>query len=582
MLHDTFYQACIALNLLSDDSQWVHTMEEAAVFRMPSQLRFLFATLCAHCGVQRPLELWERFKAAMCEDYLRSYSGEDSESMAMTDIQMILAQSGIKCTDLGLPEPTDVTPHTNSVDLLQKCAFANESIAKLNPEQQRLVDAVFSALRAIDDGSPPTAHALFLDGPGGSGKTMVYNTLVSPFIVRHKRVAACAWTGIAATLLRGGQTVHSLFKLPVPITDTSTCAIQPSSRQAQLLRDLSLIVIDEASMVPPHALRAIDICLRDITSVDVPFGGKIILLGGDFRQVLPVVPHGTRSSIVENCLKRSPLWCHFETVHLIRNMRAKENEVEFAQWLLQLGNGTLNSLDMVDILAQCTLTDDIVSSVYPDAAADIQDRVILTPKNDVTLQLNDAILKTVPSEPRTFLSDDSVVFDVDAEAACYPLQFLNSLTPSGMPPHHLTLKPGCIIMLLHNLDVRNGICNGTRLIVKHLHNHSIDAEVISSSQSGKRVLIPRIKLAPNDVNLPFILQRRQFPIRLAYSMTINKAQGQTFGTVGIFLPEHVFSHGQLYVAFSRARSFQDIHVCITYATDHLHPSTGNIVFRDVL
>ena len=118
--------------------------------------------------------------------------------------------------------------------------------------------------------------------------------------------------------------------------------------------------------------------------------------------------------------------------------------------------------------------------------------------------------------------------------------------------------------------------------MKQLHDHSIDAEVISSSQRGRRVLIPRISLAPNDVNLPFTLARRQFPVRLAYSMTINKAQGQTFGTVGIYLPEPVFSHGQLYVAFSRARSFRDIHLCIKHSYENDKPSTRNIVFRDIL
>ena len=198
------------------------------------------------------------------------------------------------------------------------------------------------------------------------------------------------------------------------------------------------------------------------------------------------------------------------------------------------------------------------------------------------MQINEAILDKLNGAPRTYFSDDSVVCDNPEEAANYPLEFLNSLTPSGMPPHKLRLKPGCVIMLLRNLDICNGICNGTRLIVKLLHNNSIDAEVLSSSQHKKRVLIPRIKLAPNDVNLPFVLERRQFPVRLAYSMTINKAQGQTFGTVGIFLPQPVFSHGQLYVAFSRARSFKDLHVCIAHPCAAQQPETTNIVFRDIL
>ena len=115
-------------------------------------------------------------------------------------------------------------------------------------------------------------------------------------------------------------------------------------------------------------------------------------------------------------------------------------------------------------------------------------------------------------------------------------------------------------MLLRNLDLKAGLCNGTRMIVRRLFNNVIDTEIISGNGIGKRVLIPRIQLVPSDTGLPFQLCRRQFPLRLSYSMTINKAQGQTFDKVGIFLQKPCFAHGQLYVAFSRCRSFEDVKI----------------------
>ena len=119
-----------------------------------------------------------------------------------------------------------------------------------------------------------------------------------------------------------------------------------------------------------------------------------------------------------------------------------------------------------------------------------------------------------------------------------------------------------------------------------MHNHCIQAIILTGANKGNAILIPRIKLAPSDTNLSFVLERNQLPLRLAYSMTINKAQGQTFDRVGIYLPSPVFSHGQSYVAFSRARSMATVKVKIT--DSHQQGNRGertvtpNVVFRDIL
>ena len=131
--------------------------------------------------------------------------------------------------------------------------------------------------------------------------------------------------------------------------------------------------------------------------------------------------------------------------------------------------------------------------------------------------------------------------------------------------------------------MHSGLCNGTRLIVKELHDNLIVAETITIKQT---VLIPRIKLAPSDINLPFVLECHQFPVRLAYSMIIDKAQGQTFDKVGVYLLAPVFSHGQLYVVLSRAKSFKDIYMQICETTTQGRRNrkyiTQNIVYYEVL
>ncbi|XP_072047483.1 uncharacterized protein [Amphiura filiformis] len=589
---DSFKDACKHLGLLADDEEWNNALTEASTFQMPRQLRALFATICAQCQPTDPLTLWTTHKQSMIEDYLHHQSSTDAENQALQDIESILLQSGLSCSDVGLPEVQAVREVDEFVDVAAETEYAQTNLAKLNPEQKLLVDTIFAAIQGVLQGAPPLCQAYFLDGPGGTGKTMVYNTLMAALRADGLKVAAAAWTGIAATLLRRGRTVHNLFKLPVPILETSTCNISPTSKHAAMIRALHLIIIDEASMVPVHALHAIDKFLRDLTGHDIPFGGKVFLLGGDFRQVLPVVPRSPPTVIVENCLKRSPLWSDITKISLNKNMRAKPDEKEFATWILKLGNGELQSQceptkqDTIDIPPQCVITDNIVNSIFPTANEVATKQVILTPKNEESLLLNNQVLAKLPGDHRTYYSSDKVVCDNDEEQHNYSMEFVNSITPSGMPPHCLQLKKGAVVMLLRNLDIKRGLCNGTRLIIRHLHDNVLDAEILSGDHHGQRVLLPRIRLAPSDPNLPFTLERRQFPLRLAYAMTINKAQGQTFDKVGIYLPSPVFSHGQLYVAFSRARSFSDIAI-------QLYPSpsqgctedtyyTTNVVYPEIL
>ena len=174
--------------------------------------------------------------------------------------------------------------------------------------------------------------------------------------------------------------------------------------------------------------------------------------------------------------------------------------------------------------------------------------------------MNEKILNLLPTETKTYLSTDSLTSDNGEEAQNYPMEFINSLTPSGMPPHRLNLKVRAIIMLLRNLSIIQGLCNGTRLQVLQLHENSVQASLISGSHANTRVLIPRIKVNPSDANILFVLHRAQFLVRLSYSITINKAQAQTFDRVGIHLP-------QFYVSFSLSKAMKKVRVKIGHLNE---------------
>ncbi|KAL7612133.1 hypothetical protein Lser_V15G06164 [Lactuca serriola] len=179
-------------------------------------------------------------------------------------------------------------------------------------------------------------------------------------------------------------------------------------------------------------------------------------------------------------------------------------------------------------------------------------RAILSTRNDSVDEINDLLICRFHGEEKIYYSFDEVV---DYINNFYPVEFLNTLSVSGLPPHYLRLKVGCPIILLRNLDPSNGLCNGTRLICKGFQHNVVDAEIAVGQHAGKRVFLPMIPLCPSEDDMfPFKLRRKQFPIRLCFAMTIDKAQGQTIPNVGIHLLESVFSHIQLYGALSRGIS----------------------------
>ncbi|XP_065317338.1 uncharacterized protein LOC135925787 [Gordionus sp. m RMFG-2023] len=149
---------------------------------------------------------------------------------------------------------------------------------------------------------------------------------------RYQIVLPFATTGFAAILLKGGRTIHSGFKLPIPIVDNSVSRMSLHSPDATVIKRSKLIIIDEATMMTKYALRCID-RLQNIMQTQFPFGGKIILLGGDFRQTLLVIPNSSKADIIELCLKSSDIWVYFKVIHLNEYMRLSSEDVEYNSWL---------------------------------------------------------------------------------------------------------------------------------------------------------------------------------------------------------------------------------------------------------
>ena len=447
----------------------------------------------------------------------------------------------------------------------------------------------------------------FVYGYGGTGKTFLWNTLASSIRSEGKIVLTVASSGIAANLLPNGRTAHSRFMIPIQITEFSVCNITQNSPLADLIRITSLIIWDEAPMMHRFCYEAFNRSLQDIMQCKQIFGGKCVVMGGDFRQILPVLTKGTRADIVDASVNSSPLWNHAEVFTLHQNMRIEKSKDpvqnshidEFSQWLLQVGDGKLGvdidgvaDIDLPTNILVPTSEDPlstIVAFTYDnffeniDSQSYFVDRSILAPTIQSVNEINDHMCGLLPGEEHEFLSCDSICKSTDDPNIAenlYTTEFLNSITCSGLPPHRLLLKKGTHVMLIRNIDQQAGLCNGTRLQVSKIGANVIEAKILTGSSANQMVLIPRMDMNPSDIKWPFKMQRRQFPIIISFAMTINKSQGQSLKKVGIYLQRPVFTHGQLYVALSRVKNIQGLHVILPHQEQHGN-KTKNVVYKEI-
>ncbi len=418
-----------------------------------------------------------------------------------------------------------------------------------SPRQAAAFDAITTA---IDAGE---SKLFFVDGPGGTGKSFLFTAILHYVRGRGEIAVACSWNGLAASLLPGGRTCHARFGFPVPLPAESVpWRVTARTGKGQVLMKARIILRDEVSTTPARAMDAANACLQDLCGSELPFGGKLVIFGGDTRQTLPVVEGGSRADIVASAVTSSRVWanCLLIPISLDFNLRAA-TDPEFRAFLLRVGNGRQPfQLEYgpaaiflpADIAAPHEWSlKDLLDFVYGDVVALSQrlvrdptdanldifgKRALLAPKNDDVSKLNALLLDCFPPEQvQSFPSTTYISGGSPDDYSAYPVEFLNSLELSGLPPAVLNLCPGAIVILLRNLAYEQGLCNGTRCIVLQATARILDVMVLTGYSRGKRAWIPRIPLSPTETVMPVRIIRRQFPVRLAWAMTINKAQGQS-------------------------------------------------------
>ncbi|XP_025665110.1 uncharacterized protein [Arachis hypogaea] len=464
----------------------------------------------------------------------------------------------------GIDDPLIMDEMNFDLSLLKEELEYNLHI--MNLEQREAFDKVISVVN--DD----VGGFFFVYGYGGTGKVYLYRTLSAAIRSRGEIVLNVASSGIASLLLPNGRTNHSRFKIPPDLNEDSVCCIKQRTLFAKLVCKAKLIIWDEVPMLNKLCYESLDKCLWDIMRYEkcynsnLPFSGKVILLGGDFRQILPVIPIGSRQDIVQSSINSLYLWEFCIVMKLTTNMRltvgASHTQLrqisQFAEWLLTISDGLPG--DSSDGESEVNIPEDIiiqynedgfnslVNFVYPNLLLNLNngsyfgDRTILALTLEIVNDVNKHIMKSLIGEEKTYLSFDSFCVkegNMKSELDTITPDVLNAINCSGLPPHLLALKEGVLVMLLRNIDQSNGLYNGTRLQVS------------------------------------------KEPLVVSFSMTINKSQDQTLTTVELYLSKPVFTHGKLCVALSRVRSKSGVRILIENNSFKTKGTIINVVYREV-
>ncbi|RZB65818.1 hypothetical protein D0Y65_041747 [Glycine soja] len=331
--YSTYKEACFAMGFLQDDKEFIEAIKEAKDWGSTHYIRKLFVLLLLTATMSKPEQVWDQTWHWMADDIVYNYKKSSTspalqlddrtlQNLVLLEIEELLQANQRSLRDypsMPYPEDANCPAYLDNSLILAELNYNNE---ELRSEFEHL----FSHMTAVnkDEGG-----MFFLYGYGGKGKTYIWKTLASSLRADNKIVIMVASSSIASLLLPGG------------------------TQLAKLLNQTSLIIWDETPMAHKFCFEALDHSFRDIIKHNSKdnkiFGGKVMVFGGDFRQILPVIPRGSRSDIVNVTINSSYLWDHCQILRLTKNMRLQNNmqatdqeeTVAFAQWIIDIGDGII-------------------------------------------------------------------------------------------------------------------------------------------------------------------------------------------------------------------------------------------------
>ncbi len=387
-----------------------------------------------------------------------------------------------------------------------------------------------------------TKENYFLQGQAGTGKSTFINYLKENL---SKKMIVVSPTAVAALNI-GGVTIHSFFQIP-PKDFIILDALEIGFKTKKILAKTDLIIIDEISMVRPDLLDAIDYICKVVKKNDKPFGGVQMLLVGDLCQLPPVIKNNVYSVFEKEYGNRNAYFFDAKSYGA-----GDFKKTEFAKVYRQSDN------ELLTYLQNIRANKHIEKSVEFFNKAKILDRDILknsatiTPKRAMAEALNIKSLNALESPTKT-----------------YKCEIENKFNEKDAPaPVTLSLKVGALVVFNKNDNEKKQYINGSMGIIKELKEKEIVVQLLDIERSivyVNRASWPKFEYdynrATDALEEKEIGSFRQFPLQLGYALTIHKAQGKTLDKVIVELDNSgAFAHGQMYVALSRTKKFEDMHI----------------------
>ena len=640
----TLFQNCaLARKLITNETLGLDTFKEASNFSTPSERRNLFVMLTLQGYPTLCIFENEEMLKLLYEDYFNDFTNnltfhntEYSKNKLMETLQTKFQDNDRSLEEYGLPNPITLNTELEREKFKYNITEQNELFIELdnkipnNIEQEIFLKDVYNSIEKN------ISKIYFLAGSAGTGKSTMMKKIIYKARSQNKIVLGCAATALAAQVYENFDTFHGLFKYPVveemediDQIDCIELSMSNYPQRKELINAASIIIWDEAPSNEYH-------CFKTVYEYFDCFKGKIIICLGDWKQTPPVVKYGSVSDICKASIINSPIWSLFNVFKLTINMRLlgeinanKHNEEyiqkqkDYANMLINIGEGNCDNVNVIQyeikesdkiyndmilynedtkninstiglqtvkilILNYTNNIDDAINFVFPDQFNCIEnlcDSAILCATNKSVNKWNNLIQSYNPEEENILLSYDTFDSVDDTKNVLKKMitkDVLESYNMSNVPPHKLNLKINDICFIMRNLNKKEGLTNNTRVRIMYIGKNFV--RVCTLNKYPKFFNIPRIRF---NVNLPygksFTMCRLQFPLRLAYSMTYNKSQGQELNKCLVDITSPPFVHGHLYVALSRIRNCENIKIFYDNETlfdeDDKIPVLQNYVYK---